>query len=266
MARERLRRFDLRQCRAVIGSLLYLLLGRVLRVFWSDERSGRGGARDRRPPTPDRGPPPAGEAADLPNIRQGVPRGREQDVYAGSVGCVPGSARDALALAPTARRQEVDQAAPPSGTPRSRPRGPKADRATWEIEPQVGLHADSGRAAQARGEGFGHHDRAARSAQAAQQRRPSPPASCRSLAARSRGRSAPGERRHRPHRAPRRCCKHPVKASKMAASPRAVWGLKDGSMNAFAAFTRRIAVGLPSRSVSISSRMASKSRSHVRPS
>jgi len=39
VAREWLRRFDLRQCRAVIGSLLYLLLGRVLRVFWSDERA-----------------------------------------------------------------------------------------------------------------------------------------------------------------------------------------------------------------------------------
>lgn len=39
VARERLRRFDLRQCRAVIGSLLYLLLSLLLRVFWSDERA-----------------------------------------------------------------------------------------------------------------------------------------------------------------------------------------------------------------------------------
>ncbi len=37
-ALERLRRSDLRQCRAVIRSLLYLLLRRALGLFRSDER------------------------------------------------------------------------------------------------------------------------------------------------------------------------------------------------------------------------------------
>src|SRR6266700_6841820 len=69
------------------------------------ERSpgGRGGTRGRRAATPGRHPAPAGEAAGLPCIRQGVPRRREQGASAGGVGRVPGPAGDAPPVAPAAR-------------------------------------------------------------------------------------------------------------------------------------------------------------------
>jgi hypothetical protein len=47
------------------------------------------------------------------------------------------SAQGRSCVGTPARARRVDQAAPPSGTARTRPRGPKADPATWEGEPQV---------------------------------------------------------------------------------------------------------------------------------
>jgi hypothetical protein len=136
----------------VIRCIRYLPLRRVLRVFRSDKRPvAEAKLEIAMLTTPDRGPPPAGEAADLPGIQQGVARGRKQDPSAGGLGAFPGSPRDALALAPAARRRRVDHAVPPSVTARTDPEVRKADPATWEREPQVGLHANSGRAAQARG-------------------------------------------------------------------------------------------------------------------
>ncbi len=122
-------------------------------------RSCRGRTRECDPASPSRHPAPAGEAAGLPHIRQGVSRRRQQDPSAGGVGCVRGPAGDAPPVAPPARRQEVDKAAPPSGAPSPLSRGSRPDPPNGEGEPQVGLHADPGRAAQARGQGLGHHDR-----------------------------------------------------------------------------------------------------------
>jgi hypothetical protein len=119
----------------------------------------RGGARERDPASPGRHPAPASQASRVPDLGQGVPHRREQAAQAGRVGIVPGPTRDALAMAPPARVQEVDSGASPSGTPFPRSRGSRTHSPAGKGEPQVGLHADPWRAAQTRHPGLCHHDR-----------------------------------------------------------------------------------------------------------
>jgi hypothetical protein len=134
---------DLRQCRAVIRSLLYLLLCRVLGLIRANEREAAEAELEiavlrhqiailshqvKRPPyrTPDR--------AFLAAASRLLPREAWR--------AVRGTARDPGPVAPAARGQEMDAGASPSGTPFPRSRGSPAGPAPGEGEPQVGLHAD----------------------------------------------------------------------------------------------------------------------------
>jgi len=162
VVRERLRRFDLRQCRAVIGSLLYLLPGRVLRVFWSDERAAAEAEL---------------EIAVLRHqivvlrrqVKRRIYRASDKAFLAAASRTLRLEAWGAFLVRPETlsrwHRQLVarkwTRPHRPPGRPALDPEVRKLIERLGREEPQVGLHADSGRAAQARGAGLGGGRRSA---------------------------------------------------------------------------------------------------------
>src|SRR5262249_29140060 len=95
-------------------------------------------------------PSPPGQAVAVSAARPAAAGGVQPDAAAPLLARVHCAAGDTPALAPTACGSALDGSAPTSWTAADRVWGPRAGRPFGAREPELGLSADHGRAAQAR--------------------------------------------------------------------------------------------------------------------